>query len=287
MEQQVNKKLVLQWHPAFFAELQIEFGEEVKKMLLESEHQLGTRPKEIDVLIIKKNSEEPIEKNIGRIFRKHNIVEYKSPADYLSVDDYYKVHAYACFYKVDTAEEDSIKAEEITISFVTKRYPRNLIRHLREVRSCEVVWQEEGIYYVFGDFFPMQIIVTSQLSKEKNFWLRNLTDDIRDSAVLQEITTEYQKNRTSPLHRSVMNAIVRANREQFKEDENIMCEAIIELFQEEYDAGIKAAREDAMKQGMKQGKCSNLAELVSDGLLAMDEAVKRSNLSEEEFRKLL
>ena len=42
---------------------------------------------------IKKNVDEPIEKNIGRIFRKHNIVEYKSPTDYLSVDDFYKVYA--------------------------------------------------------------------------------------------------------------------------------------------------------------------------------------------------
>ena len=169
---------------------QIEFGEEVDKMLLESEHQLGTRPKEIDVLIIKKNSEEPIEKNIGRIFRKHNIVEYKSPADYLSVDDFYKVYAYACFYKSDVSVEDIIGVDEITISFVSKRYPRKVIQHLREVRHFGVVQQEEGIYYVTGDVFPMQIIVTSQLTKEKNFWLRNLTDNIRDSAVLQEITTE-------------------------------------------------------------------------------------------------
>lgn len=42
---------------------------------------------QIDVVIIKKCNEDAIHKNIGRIFRKYNIVEYKSPTDYLSIDD--------------------------------------------------------------------------------------------------------------------------------------------------------------------------------------------------------
>ena len=57
----------LQWHPAFFAGIQIELREEEGKVSFESEHQLGTKPMQIDVLINKKNSNEPMEKNIGRI----------------------------------------------------------------------------------------------------------------------------------------------------------------------------------------------------------------------------
>ena len=85
----------LQWHPAFYADIQIELEEEAGLLVFENEHQLGTKPKEIDVLIVKKEAEVPIRKNIGRIFRKHNIVEYKSPTDYLSIDDFYKVYGYA------------------------------------------------------------------------------------------------------------------------------------------------------------------------------------------------
>ena len=92
-------KEVLQWHPAFYAGIQIEFEEEKDNLIFENEHQLGTKPKEIDVLIIKKQENIPIQKNIGRIFRKYNIVEYKSPDDYLSTDDSYKVYAYCCLYK--------------------------------------------------------------------------------------------------------------------------------------------------------------------------------------------
>lgn len=81
----------LQWHPAFYAGIQIELEGESGNLLFENEHQLGTRPKEIDVLIIKKKKNVPVRKNIGRIFRKHNIIEYKGPQDYISIDDYYKV----------------------------------------------------------------------------------------------------------------------------------------------------------------------------------------------------
>lgn len=107
-----TEKTLLQWHPAFYAGIRIEFREEAEKLVFENEHQLGTKPKEIDVLIIKKNSSDRIRKNIGRIFRKHNILEYKSPDDYFSVDDFYKTYGYACFYKSNVSGVDGIKAEE-------------------------------------------------------------------------------------------------------------------------------------------------------------------------------
>ena len=59
----------LQWHPAFYAGMQIEFCQEADLLIFENEHFLGTKPKQIDVLIIKKYENTPIQKNIGRIFR--------------------------------------------------------------------------------------------------------------------------------------------------------------------------------------------------------------------------
>lgn len=79
----------MQWHPAFYAGLQVEFAEEAKELIFENEHHLGTKPRQIDALIIKKNPDAPLRKNIGRIFRTYNIVEYKSPEDYLSIDDFF------------------------------------------------------------------------------------------------------------------------------------------------------------------------------------------------------
>ena len=159
MERKTKETQPLQWHPAFYAGIQIELAEEAEKLIFENEHQLGTKPKEIDVLIIKKNSEERIQKNIGRIFRTHNIVEYKSPDDYLSIDDFYKVYGYACFYKSDVEKVDEIKAEDITISFVCSKRPQKLIKHLRKVWHLYLNKHADGIYYISEDVFRMQLII--------------------------------------------------------------------------------------------------------------------------------
>ena len=96
-----------------------ELESERENLIFENEHQLGTKPMEIDALVIKKKTDIPINKNIGRIFRKYNIIEYKSPTDYISINDFYKVCGYAFFYKADTVTEDEIPIEQITISLVS------------------------------------------------------------------------------------------------------------------------------------------------------------------------
>ncbi|MDR1636953.1 MAG: hypothetical protein LBR93_06415 [Treponema sp.] len=48
--------------------------------------------------IVKKAPELVIEKNIARIFKRINVLEYKSPEDYFSVYDFYKVLSYAYLY---------------------------------------------------------------------------------------------------------------------------------------------------------------------------------------------
>lgn len=278
MEYVKTDEPVLQWHPAFFAGIRIEFCKEESKMNFESEHQLGMKPMQIDVLIVKKNSKEPLEKNIGRIFRKHNIVEYKSPKDYLSIDDFYKVYGYACFYKADVSEVDSVKINEITLTFVCKGYPRKLVQHLIQERGFGMEEFDKGIYYIMGDIFPIQLIVTSRLSKENNFWLKNLTDDLSDADAVKELAKEYQGHRENTLYRSVMNVIIKANEELFKEESGV-CEAIIDLFRDEYDKGV----EDAKQLGVQQGVMS----LVRKGLLSTEDAAEELNMSVEEFGKLL
>ncbi len=99
-----KKRNVLQWHPAVYAGFQVELEEEAERLEFENEHQLGTKPLEIDMLIIKKDADPPIRKNIGQIFRRYNLIEYKSPGDYLSIDDFYKVYAYACLYKCNAGK---------------------------------------------------------------------------------------------------------------------------------------------------------------------------------------
>ena len=245
-ENKADAHTKLQWHPAFFAGLQIEFQEEMENLIFENEHQLGTRPKEIDVLIIKKKPEVEIHKNIGRIFRVYNIIEYKSPTDYISIDDFYKVYGYACFYKSDSGSTNSIAMEDVTITFACLNYPGKLLKQLQIERNIQVSKQEEGIYYLKGDSIPIQMLVTSQLSERENLWLRGLTNRLQDSTITEKLAIEYQKNKNNELYISMMDIIIKANRKKF-EEESTMCKAIIELFQDEYDEGIRKNTEQVTK----------------------------------------
>ena len=229
-----NGKL-LQWHPAFYADLQIEFREETEKLKFEREYLLSSKPMAIDVLIIKKKNAEPIHKNIGKIFRKYNIIEYKSPSDALSVDDFYKVYGYTNFYKADTGKVNEIPIQELTITLVSKRYPRELIRHLEEVRHYTIDNPEEGIYYVIGDILPIQILVTNRLSPERNLWLYSLTDTLEDMSVTRQLLEDYKKNKENQLYQAVMEIIVKANENRLKEGKRDMCNALLELMKDELD----------------------------------------------------
>ncbi len=265
MEKETREKKVLQWHPAFYASIQIELAEEADKLLFENEHQLGTKPKEIDVLIIKKHSEVQIEKNIGRIFRGHNIVEYKSPKDYLSIDDFYKVYGYACFYKSDAGRVDAIKADDLTITFVCKKYPHKMVRHLKIVKQLQTEKIEDGIYYINGDTISMQLVITSELSLENNLWLANLTNELKETAIAERLVQEYGKHRSEKLYKSVMDIIVRANSEKFEED-SVMCEALEELMEKKIVEIEHKAELRGLEKGEIKGKIEGKEELIIDCL---------------------
>lgn len=285
-----KKSQLLQWHPAFYAGIQIELEEEAKKLIFENEYQLSTKPMEIDVLVIKKNGEEPIYKNIGRIFRKYNIVEYKSPTDYLSIDDFYKVYGYTCFYKSNTKETDSIKIEELTITLVCHSYPRKLMKHLKEDRNYSVTKVEEGIYYIQGDKIPIQLILTKKLTEEENLWLRSLTNELTEAETAQKLIREYKNNKNNIFYQSVMNIIVRANMESFGKVKN-MCEALQELMKDELEErenkGIKVGMETGMAAGMTAGMVTTCRDF---GLSAEDtekRVVSKFHVTSDEARQIV
>ena len=147
-QQPADGKL-LQWHPAFYADLQIEFREETEKLKFEREYLLSSKPMAIDVLIIKKKNAEPIHKNIGKIFRKYNIIEYKSPSDSLSVDDFYKVYGYTNFYKKNKEDQLYQAVMEIIVKANENRLKegkRDMCNALLELMKDELdEKREEGI----------------------------------------------------------------------------------------------------------------------------------------------
>ena len=142
-----EKNSNIHWHPAFVEAIKMELIEYLDKIEIHPEVPLTTEPLKIDCIIIKKSKDLVIKKNIAGIFRDWNIIEYKSPQDHVSINDFHKVYAYACLYSV----LENVPVENISITFVESRYPKKLIDFLRKERNYRVEKTSPGIYTVKGD----------------------------------------------------------------------------------------------------------------------------------------
>ena len=193
----------------------------------------------------------------------------------------------------DTAHVQEIKSEEISISYVCFRYPRELVKHIY-AKGYTVEKKEDGIYYVHGMEFPIQIIVNSTLPEEKNLWLKNLSNKIGNTKSIEQLAYAYEGKKDNQLYSSVMDIVIRANGQKFSEVKE-MCEALKELFKDEleerWNDGIKIGISQGISQGIslgkRQGIISTLVQLVRDGLLSLPVAAERAQMSEEEFQKQL
>jgi hypothetical protein len=151
------------WHPAFAQAIETELEDCQDVLTFETEHQLTTEPLRIDVLIIKKPPDFVIKKNIGQIFRQCNIVEYKSPEDYIAVEDYHKTHCYSRLY----AALNKVDIADMSVTVVATGHPQKLLGFLKS--RYTVYNAQPGIYTVKGDTSPTQIIVSVELPEEDNF----------------------------------------------------------------------------------------------------------------------
>ena len=253
----MSKELKTQWHPAFVSAMQLELKEDAQYLNFTSEHNLNTKPLEVDLLIVKKEKDVEIKNEIGKIFRKHNIVEYKSPDDSMNLNTYMKVIAYACLYKAYEERVDDISLDEITITMVRERKPEKLFQWF-ENNGYQVEEVFKGIYYVIQETsFITQIIVSKQLSKENQKWLTLLSGDLDRADVarvvsqIESLTEENEKRHGD----SVLQVAMQENEEVFNEirEDGNMCEALRKFFEPELNEAMENTKKDIILSALKAG----------------------------------
>ncbi len=231
----------IRWHPGFYGAAELEFLSNKGDLEFLREYNLSKEPLRMDLLIIKKPAEVRIENELGRIFKTHNVVEYKSPEDGLTIDDLYKTIAYACLYKGLGEYVNQIPAEELTVSIFREGYPRELFEAIKS-QGAEIEERYPGIYYIRGKQIPFdtQVVVTGQLDREAHSALRVLSrsaqeEDIR--AFLEKVvrlTGQGDKNNAD----AVLQVSVSANQkiyEAVRRCDTAMCEALRELMKEDFE----------------------------------------------------
>jgi len=212
------------WHGAFYEALQLELHQYKEWLAFDDEYRLSEEALRMDVLVVKKNKDVQIEKNIGRIFKGHNIFEYKSETDNFSLWDYNKVLGYAFMYSAF----EKVPMPDITISISLTIFPRELIKILENERGYIVQRLDNGIHYIEGDVVPIQLLESKNLSAEENLFLRNLRSNLSSEDMLK--TLQLYKERKPLNEKDVfLDRLVKANLRAFKEAMN-MSEAVKEIF---------------------------------------------------------
>lgn len=245
------------WHPGFYGAMEIELISDKGVFEFQREYNLSKEPLRMDLLIIRKLSDAWVQNEIGRIFKKFNIIEYKSPDDGLSIDDYYKTIGYACLYKGLGERVNRIRAEEMTISVFRDRYPRGLFQALRKAGNM-IEETFPGIYYIKGKvLFDTQIIVTSRLNGDMHRSLRLLSLNVKkadaEGFVKEAVLLREPRDRSNV--EAVLQVSIAANQRLYDElrRQAGMCDALRNLLKEEIAEETKKARKEGLEEGRQKG----------------------------------
>ena len=271
----------IQWHPGFVAAMDLELREYRDDLVFEREYNLNTKPLEIDLLIIKKEASVHISNEIGRFFRGHNILEYKSPDDHLNIDTFFKTIAYASLYKSYGKTLDSIKADDVTVSIIREAKPAGLFQYFKE-HGYSISSPCRGIYYIEGPFpFPAQIVATGELEEKSHTWLRALSKRMdRESLrnLLEKISQITEKN-DREMANSILEVSIEANRKMIEGlmGDDSMFETLMEIMEPKIDE----IRKEERKEGI-QSTINILRRLKHNDPEIKSEIMKQYQLTEEE-----
>lgn len=174
------------------------------------------------------------------------------------------------------------------MSLVREGRPRGLFETLQE-SGFEIKKEFDGIYYVKGLLFPVQIVVTRELSRGtdgENLSLRVLSRSAAEEDVRKFI--EMAQKLISQGDRENVDAILQVSvsanyelYEKMKRRDPVMCEAIRRLMKDE----IRDAQEKGEQLGEQKGILETLFSLVKDDILTIADAAQRANMKVSDFEK--
>ncbi|MDY5846880.1 MAG: hypothetical protein SPJ92_10225, partial [Bariatricus sp.] len=205
---------------------------------------------------------------------QHNVCEYKSPDDDLDIDVFFKVIAYALFYKSSGNEVNSIDISDITVTFVRKRKP---VKLFDDLKRYNILFEQtsKGIYRIKWEFpCDVQILVTREMNPEEHIWLTSLSDHIEEKQarrLIKEVHTLTEKD-DKEYADSVLQIAMERNKEIFdkiRRDE-LMCQALWDFFKTEIEqekrnseiCGERRGEQRGERRGEQRGAYTKLISII-------------------------
>ncbi len=270
----------IKFHPGFYGAAELEFRLEKAKLKFNREYNLGKEPLRIDLLVL--NDDTKLENEVGKIFKKYNIIEYKSPDDGLTIDDLFKTLGYGCLYKALGNNVNEIAENQVTISLLRDTCPTELFKYLKGTKR-EVIEKYKGVYYIKGELiFDTQIIVMNRLDGKKHSALKVLSKNAKEDDIkrfLMEISGLSNKGDKENAD-AVLQVSISANEEMYEKIRRDfgMCQALEKLM-----ADVIEKREEVAEQrGEKKAKINLAQNLIKLGKLKLEEIAELTGLSSDE-----
>ena len=127
-----------------------------------------------------------------------------------------------------------------------------MIQYLQKYRDLKIHKEGAGIYYITGDEFPIQLLITKELNPEENLWLQSLRKDVKGKREIEFLLKTYEGKKHSNLYQAAMDVITRANWKAMMEVKENMCDALRELMEDEFQEFEKQVTEQITEQVTEQ-----------------------------------
>ena len=228
----------IRWHRGFRGSMKMLLWEYRDQLKIQEEIPLRNDVLHVDLLIHKITEEVALQDSIGKLFQKHNIIEYKSNEDALNLFVLLKVAAYGTEYWSKSAQEEL--GQKLAVFIFRHAFPRELFHALERLKQ-PAKKESQGIYYVEGfTFFPIYIVVCKELDSDTYAVLRVLVPNARESDIenflLQSV--RYQEQEYKDQVDAVLQISSSANGELFEQirrRHGTMFDVLKELLRDEWE----------------------------------------------------
>ena len=261
---------------------------------IEREYLLGSQPPRADFLILKEQAIVDLGLEIFRIFREHNIVEFKSPDDELNESVLWKCIGYAGFYM----SIKGLSPSQVTLTLIRDARPLRFFDEMKEYLHADP--QTKGIYQIqnWQVTFPIQLIVTSELPGPEYAGFRSISKkpSVEDIALMFQNHEQETDPELIGFYRDYWNVSVRLTGEPLEEAKRRvpqMAKDLMEFLKPEIDLLVKEATEKAEARATKaearatkavmEGWQHAFYGLVQDGDMTLDRAAKKTGMSPSIF----
>ena len=239
------QKQIVDWHTAMFGAICLILKAHRQNLIIEREYLLNLMPTRIDCLVLKKNSDIPIDLDMFRFFRKHNVIEFKSYSDDLDIDVILRTISYATSYLSQEGHARDVSVDEVTITIIRSAFPVKLFRELRQT-GWKIEEAYHNIFQLSGFIrLPIQIVVAKDLDRAY-LPLQILTNKAKEEDVRS--FTEFRNSLTEKAEKEYADAVIwacaQANRELFKkiEEDEKMKGVMYDILKPDIDKMVDEAR---------------------------------------------